>query len=70
VAESDWFVPERHIEIIDMILIMDFLICLAGYLAAISEVKFGEVRLFLIIVFKAPVYMLPPLFHDDADAFY
>jgi hypothetical protein len=69
VAESDWFAPERHIEIVDMILAVGFLICLAGYSPAVPEAKFGEARLLLIVVFGAPVHMLPPLFHGDAKAF-
>jgi hypothetical protein len=52
-----------------MILAVGFLICLAGYLPAAPEAKFGEARLLPIVVFRAPVHMLPPLFHDDADAF-
>jgi hypothetical protein len=68
-AESDWFVPERYIEIIDMILVISFLTCLASYPYIILEAKFGEARLFLIVVFGAPVYILPPLFHNDTDAF-
>jgi hypothetical protein len=69
VAESDWFALERHIEIVDMLLAVGFLICLAGYPLAIPEAKLGEARLLLMVVFGAPVHMLPPLFYDDADAF-
>jgi hypothetical protein len=69
VAENDWFAPERHIEIVDMILAVGFPICLAGYPPAAPEAKFGEARLLLMVVFGAPVHMLPPLFHDDANAF-
>jgi hypothetical protein len=69
VAESDWFAPERHIEIVDIILAVGFLIYLVSYLAAASEVKFCEARLLLIIVFGALVHMLPPLFHNDANTF-
>jgi hypothetical protein len=69
VAESDWFAPERHIKIVDIILAVGFLICLAGYPPTAPEAKFGEARLLLIVVFRAPVNMLPPLFHDDANAF-
>jgi hypothetical protein len=52
-----------------MILAVGFPICLAGYPPAAPEAKFGEARLLLMVVFRAPVHMLPPLFHDDADAF-
>jgi hypothetical protein len=69
VAESDWFAPERHIEIVNIILAVDFLIYLVGYPAAAPEAKFYEARLLLIVVFEAPVHMLSPLFHDDANAF-
>lgn len=48
-----------------MILAVGFLICLAGYPPTAPEAKFGEARLLLMVVFGAPVYMLPPLFHDD-----
>ena len=41
-AESDWFVLKRDVEIIDMILAVGFLICLSGYLPAIPKAKFGE----------------------------
>ena len=68
-AESDWFASERHIEIVDIILTVSFLICLAGYLPTAPEAKLGEDRLLFIVVFGAPVHMLPPLLHDDADAF-
>ena len=68
-AESDWFAPERHIEIVDMILAVGFPICLAGYPPAAPEAKFGEARLLLMVVFGALIYMLPPLLHDDANAF-
>ena len=68
-AESDWFAPDRHIEIVDIILTVSFLICLASYSPAAPEAKFGEARLLLAIVFRAPVHMLPSLFHDDADVF-
>jgi hypothetical protein len=68
-AESDWFILERHIEIINMILVIGFPICLASYLPAILEAKFGEAKLLLIVVFRALVHMLPPLFHNDAKVF-
>jgi hypothetical protein len=68
-AESDWFASERHIKIINIILAADFTICLAGYSSAAPEVKFNKVRLLLIIVFRAPLHMLPPLFHNDANNF-
>jgi hypothetical protein len=68
-TESDRFAPERYIEIVNMILAVDFPICLAGYPPAAPEAKFGEARLLLMVVFGAPIHMLPPLFHDNADAF-
>jgi len=68
-AESDWFATERHIEIVDMILTVGFPICLAGYPPAALEAKFSETRLLFMVVFRAPVHMLPPISHDDANAF-
>jgi hypothetical protein len=38
-AESDWVAPERHVEIVDMILAVGFLICLASYPPAAPEAK-------------------------------
>jgi hypothetical protein len=70
VAESDWFTPGRHIKIVEMILAVVFPTCLASYPPAALEAKFGKARLLLMVVSRAPIHMLPPLFHDDADPFY
>jgi hypothetical protein len=67
-AESDWVAPERHVEIVDMILAVGFPIYLASYPPAAPETKFGEARLLLVVVFGAPVHMLPPVFDGDANA--
>lgn len=68
-AESDWFASERHIEIVDMILAVGLPTCLAGDPPAAPEAEVGEARLLLMVVFATPIDMLPPLFHEDADAF-
>jgi hypothetical protein len=69
VAENNWFAPERQIEFVDISLAVGFPVCLAGYPPAAPEAKLGESRLLLIVGFEAPVDMLPPLFHDDTNAF-
>jgi hypothetical protein len=69
-AESDWVALERHVEIIDVILAVGFPIYLATYPLATPEAKFSEARFILIVVFGALVYMLPPLFHSNANAYY
>ena len=58
------------IAIIDIILAVGFPICLATYPPAIPEAKFGEAKLLLIVVFRAPVYILLPPFYTNAKAFY
>ncbi|MAD84068.1 MAG: hypothetical protein CL912_13990 [Deltaproteobacteria bacterium] len=68
-AESDWFVLKRHIEIINMILVMGFPICFINYLFAILKAKFDKVRLLFIIIFKAPIHMLSLLFYNNANVF-
>jgi hypothetical protein len=67
-AENDWVAPERHVEIVDMILAVGFPIYLASYPPAAPETKFSEARLLLVVVFGAPVHMLPPAFDGDANA--
>ena len=61
-AEDDWVAPERHVETVDVVLAVGFPISLASYPPAAPEAKFGEARWFLLVVFGAPVYMLPPVF--------
>ena len=68
-AESDWFASERHIEIVDIILAVGFLIYLADNPPATLEAKFGKARLLLIVVFGAPIDMLLSLFYKDANTF-
>ena len=51
-------------------MVVGFLIFLASYLLTIPEAKFGEARLLFIVVFRAPVYILLPLFYDDTNTFY
>jgi hypothetical protein len=68
VAESDWVAPERHVEIVDMILAVGFPIYLASYPPAAPETEFGEARLLLVVVLGASVHMLPPVFDGDANA--
>ena len=51
-----------------MVLIVSFLIYLASYLLTIPEIKFGEVKLLLVVVFRVSIYMFPPLFNGDANA--
>jgi hypothetical protein len=43
-----------------MLLAISFLIYLAKYLFAISETKFCEAKMLLIIDFRIPVHVLPP----------
>jgi hypothetical protein len=66
-AKSDWVAPERHIEIVDMTLAVGFPIYLASYPPTAPETKFGEAILLLVVVFGAPVHMLPPVFNGDAN---
>jgi hypothetical protein len=69
VTESDWFAPERDIETVKIILAIGFLTCLASYLPAAPKAEFGEARLLLLVIFRALVHMLPPLFHSNTNAF-
>ena len=48
-----------------MIVAVGFPIYLASYPPAAPETKFGEARLLLVVVFGAPVHMLPPVFDGD-----
>lgn len=52
-----------------MILAVGLPTCLAGDPPAAPEAEVGEARLLLMVVFATPIDMLPPLFHEDADAF-
>jgi hypothetical protein len=67
-TKSDWIAPERHIKIVDMILTVGFLICLASYPPTAPEIKFGEAILLFMVIFEAPVHMLPSIFNGDANA--
>jgi hypothetical protein len=51
-----------------MISAVGFPIYLASYPLAAPETKFGEATLLLMVVFGAPVHMLPPVFNGDANA--
>ncbi len=66
--ESDWVAPERYVEIIDIILVIGFPIYIANYSSAAPEIKLGEIRLFLIVVFGAPIHILPSIFNDNINA--
>jgi hypothetical protein len=69
VAKSDWFVLEKHIKIVNIILTIGFLIYFVSYLSVVLKAKFCKARLFLIIVFKALVYMLLPFFYNNTNVF-
>jgi hypothetical protein len=62
-TESDRIAPERHVEIVDVVLAVGFPIYLAIYPPAAPEAKFSKARLLLMVVFGAPINMLPPPFH-------
>jgi hypothetical protein len=66
-AENDWVAPERHVDIVDVVLAVGFPIHLASYPPAAPEAKFGEARWLLMVGFGAPVHMLPPVFDVDAN---
>jgi hypothetical protein len=67
-VESDWVALERHVEVIDVILAVRFLICIASYPPAAPEIKLGETTLLFGVVFGAPVHMLPSVFDGNANA--
>jgi hypothetical protein len=67
-AENDWVAPERHVEIVDVVLAVCLPISLTSYPLAAPETKFGEARCLLMVFFGAPVYMLPPVFDVDTIA--
>jgi hypothetical protein len=69
-AESDWFISEKYIKIINIILIISFLICFASYSLTIPKAKFSEARLLFIIVFRALVYILLLFFYNNINTFY
>ena len=48
-----------------MVSVISFLISLASCLLTVPEVKFDETRWFLIVVFRAPIYILLSVFDVD-----
>jgi hypothetical protein len=66
-AKNDWVAAERHIDIIDVVLAVGFLIHLAIYPPATPEAKFGEARWLLMVGLRAPVHMIPPIFDIDSN---
>jgi len=51
--ESDWVAPERHVEVVDVILAVGFPICIPSYPPAAPETKLGETGLLLMVVFRS-----------------
>ena len=64
-VESDRVASKGNVEIIDVSLAVDFPVGLVSYPIAASETKLGETELFSVMAFRAPVYILPPIFNGN-----